>query len=75
MLRMPVDKYKPLRTGTIRSAEEKIRRARTQAAAQQPEMYPMSIVDNYSAVPSSSQSHVYRADEPLLPAVEGHNCG
>jgi len=72
VLRMLVDKYKSLRTGTIRTAEEKIRRAPTQVAAQQPEIFPMSIVDNDSAVPSSFQSRVYRADEPLLSAVEGH---
>jgi len=72
VLRMLVDKYKPLRTGTIRTAEEKIRRAPTQVAAQQPEISPMSIVENDSAVPSPSQSRVYRAGEPLLPAVEGH---
>jgi len=71
VLRMLVDKYKPLRTGTIRIAEE-IRRAPTQVAAQQPEISPMSIVDNDSAFPPSSQSRVYRAGEPLLPAFEGH---
>ena len=72
VLRMLVDKYKPLRTGTIRTAEEKIRRAPTQVAAQQQEISSMSIVDNDPAARSSSQSRVYRADEPLLPAVEGH---
>ena len=72
VLRMLVDKHKPLRTGTIRTAEEKIRRPPPQVAAQQPEIHPTSIVDNESAVSSSSQSRVYRADEPLLPAVEGH---
>ncbi len=72
VLRMLVDKYKPLRTGTIRPAEEKMRHAPPQVAAQQPEIHPTSILDNNSAVSSSSQSRVYRADEPLLPAVEGH---
>ena len=72
VLRMLVDKYKPLRTGTIRTAEEKMRRAPSQVADQQPEIHPISIADNDSAVSSSSQSRVYRADEPRLPAVEGH---
>jgi len=70
VLRMLVDKYKPLRTGTIRTAEEKMRRALPQVADQQPEIHPISIADNDSAVSSSSQSRVYRADEPRLPAVE-----
>ena len=72
VLRMLVDKYKPLRTGTIRSAEEKMRRAPPQVATQQPEISPMPIVDNNSAVSLSSHPRVYRANEPLLPAVEGH---
>jgi hypothetical protein len=72
VLRMLVDKCKPLRTGTIRTAEEKMRRAPLLVAAQQPEIHPMSIVDNDPASSSSSRSRVYRADEPLLPAVEGH---
>ncbi|KAF8506049.1 hypothetical protein F5888DRAFT_1589029, partial [Russula emetica] len=58
---MLVDKYKPLRTGTIRTAEEKMH-----------QMTPMSMSEDPSSIPSSSSLHVYRADEPLLPAVEGH---
>ena len=72
VLRMLVDKYKPLRTGTIRTAEEKMRRTPPQVAAQQPETRPLSIMDNDPAASSLSQSRGYRADEPLLPAVEGH---
>jgi DnaJ family protein C protein 28 len=32
----------------------------------------MSVSEDPSSIPSSSRLHVYRADEPLLPAVEGH---
>ncbi|KAH9981831.1 hypothetical protein BJV74DRAFT_879129 [Russula compacta] len=73
VLRMLVDKYKPLRTGTIKTAEEKMRRVPPQVATQPPTMLPMSISENPSAIPSSS-SHprVHQADEVLLPAVEGH---
>ena len=54
VLRMLVDKYKPLRTGTLRSAEEKLKEALPQ--------------------PTSTPQMVYgrRANEPLLPSVEGH---
>ena len=72
VLRMLVDKYKPLRTGTIRTAEEKMHRAPPQIHAEQPEMTPTSMSEDPSSIPSSSRPHVYRADEPLLPAVEGH---
>jgi len=32
----------------------------------------MSTSEDPSSIPPSSRLHVYRADEPLLPAVEGH---
>lgn len=35
-------------------------------------MTPISMPEDPSSIPSSSRPHVYRADEPLLPAVEGH---
>jgi DnaJ family protein C protein 28 len=35
-------------------------------------MTPISISEGPSSIPSSSNLHVHRADEPLLPAVEGH---
>lgn len=73
MLRMLVDKYKPLRTGTVETAEEKMRRAPPQVAAQPPTMLPMSMSESPSAIPSSSHHpRVHREDEVLLPAVEGH---
>ncbi|KAH8982418.1 hypothetical protein EDB92DRAFT_1804643 [Lactarius akahatsu] len=64
VLRMLVDKYKPLRTGTVQTAEEKMRRP-------PPTMLPISEAPPPSP-PSPSRLHVYRANEPLLPAVEGH---
>ncbi|KAH9048932.1 hypothetical protein EDB84DRAFT_22958 [Lactarius hengduanensis] len=64
VLRMLVDKYKPLRTGTVQTAEEKMRRA-------PPTMPPISEAPPPSP-PSPSRLHVYRANEPLFPAVEGH---
>ena len=70
VLRMLVDKYKPLRTGTIRTSEEKMHRMPPQILAQQPEMTPMPMSEDPPSI--SSSSPIYRADEPLLPAVEGH---
>src|SRR6266702_741608 len=67
VLRMLVDKYKPLRTGTVQTAEEKMCRAPPTVGAQPPTMLPISETPPPSP-PSSSRLH----DEPLLPAVEGH---
>ncbi|KAH9062251.1 hypothetical protein EDB87DRAFT_330067 [Lactarius vividus] len=64
VLRMLVDKYKPLRTGTVQTAEEKMRRA-------PPTIPPISEAPQPSP-PSPSRLYVYRANEPLLSAVEGH---
>ncbi|KAI9447735.1 hypothetical protein H4582DRAFT_1841827 [Lactarius indigo] len=61
---MLVDKYKPLRTGMVQTAEEKMHRA-------PPTTLPISETP-LPSTPSSSRIHVYRTDEPLLPAVEGH---
>src|SRR6266702_685966 len=71
VLRMLVDKYKPLRTGTVQTAEEKMCRAPPPVGTQPPTMLPISETPPPSPS-SSSHLHVYRADEPLLPAVEGH---
>ena len=75
VLRMLVDKYKPLRNGTVQTAEEKMRRAPHTVGAQPPTMLPISETTTaiLSPAPSSpSLLRAYRADEPLLPAVEGH---
>ena len=58
VLRMLVDKYKPLRGPVVRSADEKLKQT------------PPAIL---SSTPGAGPSTVhYRADEPLLPSVEGH---
>ena len=72
VLRMLIDKYKPLRTGTVQTAEEKIRRAPPMVVAEPPhtsETQTLPLPPSPSSPPSSS---VYRADEPLLQPVKGH---
>ncbi|OCH94546.1 hypothetical protein OBBRIDRAFT_769647 [Obba rivulosa] len=60
VLRMLVDKYKPLRGGPLRTADEKLKAAPPQVAA-----------PGAPGEPSSSTARP-RSHEPLLPAVEGH---
>lgn len=75
MLRMLVDKYKPLRTGTVQTAKEKIRRTPPVVNAQPPAMLPISEIPTTTPPPSQSSpsaSSVYQSDEPILPPVEGH---
>lgn len=63
VLRMLVDKYTPLRGGTIRTAEEKLK--------QSPPVIQMNAgQSNISALPTSNWETM--AKEPLLAAVEGH---
>ena len=75
VLRILVDKHKPLRMGTIRTAEEKLRQAPPQISNAL--SAPLSD-DNVgpSAISSDSKAHdagqVGRASEPLLPSIEGH---
>lgn len=63
VLRMLVDKYKPLRGGTIRTAEETLKRA-------PPPVHADVVKSNVTSVPTSNWKSM--ANEPLLPAVEGH---
>lgn len=80
VLRMLVDKYKPLRTGSLRTADEKLKQA-------PPKIGPSSmsselIGDEEVFIASSSSSHnpvqsgrvsgASMANVPLLPAIEGH---
>ncbi|KAF8914441.1 hypothetical protein CPB84DRAFT_1669273 [Gymnopilus junonius] len=63
VLRMLVDKYKPLRTGAIQTAEEKIKRAPPKLGSIVPtEEIPVKLT------PTSGSW----ASEPLLKATEGH---
>ncbi|KAI0265080.1 hypothetical protein BC834DRAFT_193081 [Gloeopeniophorella convolvens] len=64
VLRMLMDKYKPLRTGTIQTAEEKLRRSTPQISL------PPGLASE--AQDASPHPPTYRVGEPLLPAVEGH---
>ena len=64
VLRMLVDKYKPLRGPAVRSADEKLKQA------------PPNVAASTSGHSSNQDAHYntpqYRADEPLLPSIEGH---
>lgn len=64
VLRMLMDKYKPLRTGTIQSAEEKIRR-------NPPKMSSAFSAVNIATVKLEPTTGSW-ATEALLPAKEGH---
>lgn len=66
VLRMLMDKHKPLRTGTIRSADEKLRDRNSSSGAQNyVRVQPLLP----SGPPASGESW---ADVPLLPAIDGH---
>lgn len=77
VLRMLVDKYKPLRSGPIRTADEKLKKAPPKVGSADPAALDsiasgdaeqeVAVQTSWGA--SSSQS---LADVPLLPAVEGH---
>lgn len=60
VLRMLVDKYKPLRGGTIRTAEEKLKHT-------PPSVRQETVNENVTRTMQSNW-----ADEPILPAIEGH---
>jgi DnaJ homolog subfamily C member 28 len=60
VLRMLVDKYKPLRRGTIRTAEEKLKH-----------MLPSVRQDTVNENATRTTQPNW-ANEPILPAIEGH---
>ncbi|TFK92871.1 hypothetical protein K466DRAFT_581551 [Polyporus arcularius HHB13444] len=75
VLRMLVDKYKPLRGGPIRSAEEKLRRTPPQVRTQDSPID--SVQEDVVATVSSGQEEQapvrrYNPGEPLLPGIPGH---
>ena len=78
VLRMLVDKYKPLRNGPIRTAEEKLRQAPPRVAAQDPvdmalDPSPLARTAEETVVRTSwGGSGQSLADVPLLPSIEGH---
>lgn len=61
VLRMLVDKYKPMRTGPIRTADTKLREAP-----------PKVHTEPYVVVERSVKTWQEIANKPLLPSVEGH---
>ncbi|KAG2156355.1 hypothetical protein DEU56DRAFT_937463 [Suillus clintonianus] len=60
VLRMLVDKYKPMRTGSIRTADVKLKEA------------PPKVHTEALAVEQSTRTWQELANKPLLPSVEGH---
>lgn len=76
VLRMLVDKYKPLRTGAIRTADEKLKKAPPSLSGAGGALASESAGEDVGEGPvvqttwgASSRS---MADVPLLPSVEGH---
>lgn len=75
VLRMLVDKYKPLRSGSIRTADEKLKQAPPKvdsgstAEVEETVVYPIPSTNPYEA---SIRSGANMAKVPLLPAIEGH---
>lgn len=66
VLRMLVDKYKPLRFGPIRTADQKLKES--------PPQVRQSTVCVQAAVPALASARPWQeiADTPLLPSIEGH---
>jgi len=60
VLRMLVDKYKPMRTGFVRTADTKLREA------------PPKVHAETYVVERSAEAWQEIANKPLLPSVEGH---
>jgi DnaJ family protein C protein 28 len=63
VLRMLVDKYKPMRAGPLKTAETKLREA-------PPKVYTEAY--RVDSVERSAQTWQEIANKPLLPSVEGH---
>ncbi|OSD04473.1 hypothetical protein PYCCODRAFT_1433349, partial [Trametes coccinea BRFM310] len=81
VLRMLVDKYKPIRSGPIRSADEKLKKAppqvhTTTAAAASPENAHADgsavTIANDAGDAQEAPARPYVPGEPILPGIEGH---
>lgn len=75
VLRMLVDKYKPLRSGPIRSADEKLKAAPPRLSTPEPGYGegPTSLgtlLGSGSTEPLAERKYV--PGEPILPGIEGH---
>ena len=74
VLRMLVDKYKPLREGPIKTADDKLKKAPPQVRTQD---IPHEVVGDDSSVTISSTLEeapvrTYAPGEPILPGIPGH---
>ncbi|KAF9238797.1 hypothetical protein BU15DRAFT_47243 [Melanogaster broomeanus] len=65
VLRMLVDKYRPLRTGPIRTADQKLKDS-------PPQIRPSSQAALPQSASANTRSWQHIANEPLLPGIEGH---
>ncbi|CDO69584.1 hypothetical protein BN946_scf184759.g24 [Trametes cinnabarina] len=75
VLRMLVDKYKPMRSGPIRTADETLRKAPPQvhtAPAPSENALPDVSAPSFSSTGGHSQVRTYVPGEPILPGIEGH---
>ncbi|KAJ8507161.1 hypothetical protein ONZ45_g10437 [Pleurotus djamor] len=80
VLRMLVDKYKPLRTGTIQSAEERLKKAPPSVSGEDIGKRLAQAIEasgEATSITSSSTARLFPksgswATEPLLPSIEGH---
>lgn len=70
VLRMLVDKYKPLRSGTVRTAEEKIRQLPPSVHMDSTNISEQNSTPSLAVPPLANWEAL--ANQPLLPAVEGH---
>ncbi|KDQ31417.1 hypothetical protein PLEOSDRAFT_1020218, partial [Pleurotus ostreatus PC15] len=71
VLRMLVDKYKPLRTGTIQSAEQKLKRNPHRPGGGESATGAEAITATVNSLGSSPSSGSW-ATEQLIPSIEGH---
>lgn len=78
VLRMLVDKYKPLRTGSIRTADDKLKQtppeigSASTAQEQEEAITAVYTTPSHSTLNPGNRSGVNMAKVPLLPSIEGH---
>ncbi|KAI0313136.1 hypothetical protein OF83DRAFT_1086534 [Amylostereum chailletii] len=77
VLRMLVDKYKPLRAGTIRTAEDKLKQAPPSVLSAVPQLSDENLPSSTSTstqeeTSSLRRSTPYDPNVPLIPSIEGH---
>ena len=74
VLRMLVDKYKPLRGGPVKSADEKLKKAPPQVRTQDVphEMFRRDSGVTISSTLEEAPNRAYAPGEPILPGIPGH---